>query len=71
MNKRKVFDPSKGQLLAIAGDAEAVFVWTGFSDPEHIETVLTGIREYIRNQCCGRFISGECLVEPLPIHKGV
>lgn len=70
-NRRKVFNPNSGQILALHGDAEAVFVWTGFHDPIHIEKVLTAIREYCRNTCTGVFITGLTKVEPLPRPKDI
>ena len=66
MNKKKSFNPNHGQLLITGHDAEAVFCWSGFRDPDHLVAALGVLKEYIRNSCCGCFISGETKVEPLP-----
>ena len=66
MNKRKPFNPNMGQLLVTGHDAEAVFCWNGFRDPDHLVDALSVIREYVRNSCTGVFISGESLCQPLP-----
>ena len=66
MNKRKSFDPKNGGLLVTGHLGEAVVMWSGFQTPDDIVSALSTVREYIRNSCTGRFISGETLCEPLP-----
>ena len=70
MNKRKSFDPTKGGLLVTGHLGEAVVMWSGFQNPDDIVAALSVVKEYLRNRCCGIFITGETLIEPLPRKEG-